>query len=181
MGGAANELAAKINSLKVRTDLVRLGFVINEEKSHWTPVQNIVCLGLILDTKNGTLAVTDQRITKLKSSLNYLYNCYSGIVYVKQLAAVIGQIISLSPVVKNLSRIMTRSMYAVIKERISWFSRVKLSEQAVEEINFWKQNIDYVNEGPAWKLEFKPTKLVYSDASGHACAKSSISPKLVRI
>ena len=74
LGGAANELSAKINTLKGRTDLVRLGFVINEEKSHWTPVQIIVWLGLIMNTKNGTSKVTDQKITKLKSSLDSLSN-----------------------------------------------------------------------------------------------------------
>ena len=65
LAGAANELSAMRNSQKVRADLVRLGFVINKEKSHWTPVQSIVWLGLILNTKNGTIAVTDRRINKL--------------------------------------------------------------------------------------------------------------------
>ena len=32
------------------------------------------------------------------------------------------------------------------------------------------ENLDFINEAPAWKHEFKPTKLVYSDASDHACA-----------
>ena len=173
LGGAANELSARINSLKVHTDLLtllRLSFAINEEKSNWPPLQIIVWLGLVLNTKEGRLSVTDQRITKLKSYINSLYKCYSRIVYVKELAAVVGQIISLSPVIGHLARIMTRSMYAVINEKISWFFRVKLSEEAVEKINFWNQNLDFVNDAPAWKLEFKLTKSIYSDASDHACA-----------
>ena len=40
----------------------------------------------------------------------------------------------------------------------------------MEEINFWNQKLDFINEAPAWKLEFKPTKSIYSDASDHACA-----------
>ena len=163
-------MSARINSLKVHTDLLRLGFVINEEKSHWPPLQIIVWLGLVLNTKDGKLSVTDQRVTKLKSCLNSLYKCYSRVVYVKELAPVVGQIIYLSPVVGHLARIMTRSMYAVINEKISWFFRVKLSEEAVEKINFWNQNLDFVNDAPAWKLEFKLTKSIYSDASDHACA-----------
>lgn len=70
-------------------------------------------------------------------------------------------------------------MYAVIKEKISWFSRVKMSEEALEEIKFWQLNIDFVNEVPAWTNEFKPTKLVYSDASDHACAAFVQKPNVV--
>ena len=146
LGSAANELVAKIYSLQVNTDLARLGFVVNEEKSQWTPVRIIIWLGIVLNTINGTISVTDKRISKLKISLDSICESESGVVKVKELARAVGQIISLSPVVGNLSRIMTQSMYTVIKE-VSWYSLVKLSGEAVEENKFWQHNVESVNEG----------------------------------
>ena len=117
LGSAVNELLAKIYSLQVNADLARLSFVVNEEKSQWTPVRIIIWLGIVLNTINGTISVTDKRISKLKISLDSICESVSGVVKVKELARAVGQIISLSPVVGNLSRIMTQSMYTVIKER----------------------------------------------------------------
>ena len=58
--------------MTVRTDLTRYGFVINEEKSLWEPVQVITCLGTIFDTYQGLISVTERRVSKLKSSIDLL-------------------------------------------------------------------------------------------------------------
>jgi len=39
LGGGDNTNKAKTNSLIVRADLTKYGFLINEEKSLWEPVQ----------------------------------------------------------------------------------------------------------------------------------------------
>ena len=49
-GGGVNTNKAKINTLIVRADLTRYGFLINEEKSLWEPVQVITWLGTVFDT-----------------------------------------------------------------------------------------------------------------------------------
>ena len=48
-----NSIKAKINSLTVRTDLTRYGFVINEEKSLWEPGQVITWLSSVNSTYQG--------------------------------------------------------------------------------------------------------------------------------
>lgn len=48
-----NSVKAKINSLTVRTDLTRYGFVVNEEKSLWEPVQVITWLSSVNSTYQG--------------------------------------------------------------------------------------------------------------------------------
>lgn len=68
LGGGANRIQAKINSLTVNADLLKLGFVINEDKSLWEPVQNIIWLGTVLDTNQGLISVNEHRIMKLKSN-----------------------------------------------------------------------------------------------------------------
>ena len=42
-------------------DLVASGFVINQEKSIWCPVQSIVWLGIVWNFEHGTIAITDAR------------------------------------------------------------------------------------------------------------------------
>ena len=70
--GGSNSIKAKINSLTVRGYLTRHGFVINEEKSLWEPVQVITWLGTVFDTYQGFISVTDRRVSKLKSSIDLL-------------------------------------------------------------------------------------------------------------
>ena len=50
LGGGVNTNKAIINSLIVRADLTRCGFLINEEKSLWEPLQVITWLGTVFDT-----------------------------------------------------------------------------------------------------------------------------------
>ena len=59
LGGGANSIQAKINSLTVYADLFKFGFVINENKSLWEPVQSIIWLGTVLDTNQGFISVTE--------------------------------------------------------------------------------------------------------------------------
>ena len=55
------------------------------------------------------------------------------------LAAVVGQIISLTPCVGDVARIMTRSLYAVVNTKMSWNSTVELSKEAYAELMVWNQ------------------------------------------
>ena len=43
-------------------DLVASGFVINQEKSIWCPVQSIVWLGIVWNFEHGTIAITDAKL-----------------------------------------------------------------------------------------------------------------------
>ena len=83
----------------VHADLLKFGFVINEEKSIWEPVQIITWLGTVLDTNQGLISVTEQRISKLKANIDSVLKRDSMIVNVRNLATVLGQIISLTPCV----------------------------------------------------------------------------------
>lgn len=72
--------------MTVHSDLLRLGFVINEEKSIWEPVQVITWLGTVLDTNRGFISVTGERISKLKANVNSLLKGDSLYVNVRSLA-----------------------------------------------------------------------------------------------
>ena len=76
-----------------------------------------------MDTNQSFISVTEHRITKLKSSIDFALKGVRTTVNVRSLAAVVGQIISLTPCVGDVARIMTRWLYAVIN-KASWNSTV---------------------------------------------------------
>ena len=168
LGGGFNAIKAKINSLAVRADLTRYSFLINEEKSLWEPVQVITWLGTVFDTNQGLISVTDRRISKLKNSINLIGNADCKIVKVRDLASVVGQVISLTPWVGSVARIMTRSLYAAANQKLSWSSVVVLNTEACDELAYWSENIDSLNFRCPWVPLQPPAKFVYSDASDHA-------------
>ena len=42
---------------------------------------------------------------------------------------------------------------------------VSLTPGCVDELNFWKVNLVYINGVPLWPIKRKPSRIVYSDAS----------------
>ena len=145
LGGGTNSIMAKINSLTVRADLTRYGFVINEEKSLWEPVQVITRLRTVFDTYQGLISVTERRVSKLKSSIDLLRKDNCKILKVRDVASVVGQVISLTPCVGSVAKIMTRAQYTVVNQKQSWDSQVELSKEAFDELTFWIDNVDSLN------------------------------------
>ena len=101
LGGGATELTAKIHSLKVHSDLIRFGFIVNLAKSQWDSFHVIVWLGCVIDTIRGTIAATDQRLRKFVNFIDFLSDCESRVVKARDLASLM--IISFSPFVGNVT------------------------------------------------------------------------------
>ena len=89
----------------------------------------------------------------------------------RQLAKTSGLIISLYPVVGNVTRLMTRYIYSVINESSFWDNSIDISNNssAVQELNFWLENIDSLNLNKCLCKIAKPTEVIgFSDASNIA-------------
>ena len=114
--------------------------------------------------------VTESRISKLKSSIKLIRKVDCKFVKVRELASVVGQVISLKHYVRSVARIMSRSMYAVVNQRLSWNSEVELTKEACDELAFWGENVDSLNFHSPWATLQPPAKFVYSDPSDHACS-----------
>ena len=95
---------ARNNAEIIQSDIWASGFVSNDEKSVWEPVQIITWLGLTWNGVLGTIEIAPHRITKLLSSLREVLS--HGKISARNLASVVGQIISTGPVTGNLSQIM---------------------------------------------------------------------------
>ena len=89
--GGTDPVSAKINSLVVHSDILNSGFVPNEDKSQWEPIQIITWLGVILNAIDGSIKATDERIATLSRDLENLSTYQNPTrVHVKRVASVAG-------------------------------------------------------------------------------------------
>ena len=82
-------------------------------------------LGFVWNSKNGTVAAAAHRVDKIKSSCEMLLSLDSCAV--RQLAGLIGMIISLSPVVGNSSRLATKQSQILVASSQDWDASVQLA------------------------------------------------------
>ncbi|CAC5419203.1 unnamed protein product [Mytilus coruscus] len=158
----------------VKQSLLNAGFLLNEEKSVFTPVQKLEWLGIIWDSCNFTLSIPQRRIDELLKSI---HNVFREIPYIsaRNLAQVTGRIISMSPVIGNITRIMTRYCYMSIESRMSWDSYLVLESKSfvISELKFWINNIANVNVKTLNQYS-QSHVMIYSDASSIAAGACTV-------
>ena len=106
------------------------------------------------------ISIPEQRICKLQESLRKA----SPSMTVRQLASIVGQIVSMNLGLGSLARLMTQSLYTIINCRNTWNDKVVWTEEAWGEINFWEKNTESLN-GKEMRYSAGAVRLVYSDAS----------------
>jgi hypothetical protein len=88
-----------------------------------------------------SIKVPDERVNDLIDSINSVFSSLP-FVSARSLAKATGRIVSLSTVIGNIFRLMTRNLHRMIESRQSWNSKFCLSDQdVISELNFWKQNV----------------------------------------
>ncbi|CAC5365631.1 unnamed protein product [Mytilus coruscus] len=125
----------------VKKSLEDAGFLINEGKSFFSPVQSLEWLVSVIG-----------RFPKITA---------------RTLAQVVGRIISMAPVIGNVARIMTKFCYMAIECRTEWdkWLLFPCPYKVLSELHFWLDNITSLNI----KLLDHYSKshvVIYSDASG---------------
>ena len=86
----------------------------------------------------------------------------------RQLAVVIGSMVSMSAVIGCLSYIMTRYCQIQIAASTDWDTVQVLDSYCLSEIQFWNDNLSQVNKRDCF-VHVENYKMVYSDASSYAC------------
>ena len=159
---------AIVGAEKIRQDLSRAGLTVNARKSCFEPAQACKWLGFHLDFSVGRIFVSQEKIEALLWSLQQLMKRSEGSpIPVREVAGLVGQIISMSRAVGPLARMFTRHLYAVVNSRQAWNSWVYLDQKACNELAFWRANIHMVNGQSMW-FAASAVRVVYSDASGFA-------------
>jgi len=146
LGGGSNSIQAKTNSLRVNAEFLKFDFVINEIRSLWESVQNIIWLGIVLDTNQGFISVIESGIAKIVKewyrfySQGRLYDCQGE----NSCRGCRPDCIINSLCVGDVTRIITKAAYA--------------------ELVFWNQNVDCLNCRFPWLSPcinlFTPTRQI---------------------
>ena len=147
----------------VRKDVKRSGFIANDAKSQWRPVQSGELLGFILNLSAGTFQVPQKRVDSLCLVLQSIV-AKGFVASARQLARFTGLLALMGLALDPVVRLWTRSLYRDILNAASWDRPFHLSGEAVGEVLFWCANFD--NSGsPIWSPSPKPEVFTYSDAS----------------
>ena len=160
---------AKGHSLFVQTSLGNAGFVANFTKSLWEPTQLLVWLDLNWDLVSGSISISNRRISNFIALIDKFLQS-APYVTARDCASITGHIMSMSPVLGNLTRLRTRFLYKVIDSRSTWDSRfnIGLHNDCLSEIFFSKNNIVSLNSRNIVPYQ-APFLLSFSDASNVSC------------
>ena len=158
----AGEGAAKLASQQVREDLAKAGLVEHSAKCTWEPTLKLKWLGFNLDLGVGQISVPEDKLYSLKTQLQVATN--STQIKAKSLASITGKIISMSIAMGPVTRLMTRSMYALLNTRQFWYQYFPITDPVQAEISFWLQQLDTFNGQGIWHTP-STVRMVYADAS----------------
>ena len=163
--------AADAASRRVRNDLNKAGLVENTEKSVWVPVQRLAWLGFIIDLEKGKVEVPKEKLETLHLQLQQaiLSKCLPA----RSVASVTGKTISMLIALGPVSRLMTRSLYALISTRYSWCHMLEISADARAELQLWVNQLEEFNGQDIWHSPLA-IRFVYSDASNTGCGGYTI-------
>ncbi|XP_063436370.1 uncharacterized protein LOC134717808 [Mytilus trossulus] len=168
-GTAENSEICENMALQVKSDLEKSGFVVNNKKSVWTPVQIMEWLGFNWNLKDGTLEIPVKKFENLKNIISALFECNIHITC-RNLAKVCGKIISMLPALGSICQIMTRHLHMTICCRDYWDSFVYLNENVIQELRFWYFYCEKVSFRQISYFHRMPERIVFSDASEYAGA-----------
>lgn len=160
----------KLVSTFVKNSIDLSGFLANEEKSNWGPIQVVTWLGLVIDTHRFVLRITDKRTSKVLDKINRMKR--KLVASARQISAIAGSVISQTIVLGPVTGLFTREMYRFIARCRSWDSKSEIPSSVFLEFNFWLDNLLVLNERSLGG-ESVPVCVscnVNSDASGSACA-----------
>ena len=153
----------------VEQSLIYAGLLINEEKSIFEPVQSLEWSGIVWDSRSFTLSIPQRRIHDLLKNIKLLISIFP-LFTARQLAQVTGKVISISSVVGNLTRLMSRYCYLTIENRSYWDENLDIlyPQEVLSELKFWIDNVHTVNRKVL--ASYCPSSFImYSDASNLAC------------
>ena len=105
----------------------------------------------------------EEKIAALK--LQLIKALDKGSLKARDIASIIGKIMSMALATGPVSRLMTRRMYALLNSRIYWCQMLEMNPEARLELEFWLRQVDHINGRKIWHSP-SAVRVVYADASG---------------
>ena len=103
---------------KVQSELRQAGLVEHPKKCNWTPVQCLMWLGFNIDLEKGVIGVPQPKIEAIHGQLEEAMA--ARVLPAMFLASITGKLILMSIALGPVTRLMMRSLYALINTRQSW-------------------------------------------------------------
>ena len=127
----------------MRSHMAQSGFIINEDKSNWIPSKSLSWLGFEFNSHEMRIFVEEQKVDKaLKICGAVLWN---NMVSPRQVAAVIGKIISMQKALGPEARLMTRHLTFWVQDNLQNYSfDLNVSNDGHLNSNYWEQEIAYL-------------------------------------
>jgi hypothetical protein len=141
--------SAERSSSYIRTSLSELGFLIAEDKCIWYPQQDMIWIGLVWDMKSGKLRIFNEHVDRLVNVIEktLLHFRKDKVLYrATFVAGIVVQSISIQAVFGSLVRLRTRELHKCIVLRASSKSLVALTAPVIEELRFWINSVNQLNE-----------------------------------
>jgi hypothetical protein len=161
--------------VQMQCDLLNAGLIPGIEKCSWQPVVNIDWNGLSFDFKQMQISILEKRIAKALTLIDTMILKFPDFTY-REVAKLVGTLISMASVFVGVSQIFTRNMQTFVNIRHcdeqDWDEKISadyggLYAAMYDELLFWKRNLrsqnsrDFVQRRPKW--------IGWTDASDYAC------------
>jgi hypothetical protein len=144
--------------------LENLGFVINLEKSCFTPTQTLEFLGFLVNTRDMTLHLPDYKVEAIKADCNDLIGRHE--VSVRELSQLIGRLTTSIQAIFPAPlhyRHLQHLKHQALAQRKGYDATIALSNEAEEELHWWLAHLN------AWNgraiLHPSPDLIIETDAS----------------
>ena len=125
LGSLPDNCFAQAASIIQRKDLGSSGFVVNEDKSCWSPRQIGEWLGFVINTILMQFQDPYKKVANLKTILHSAIQ--DGFVTFRNLAKIAGSVNSIYLAVGPIAQLLTRQMYAATDSRSAWDSILPIS------------------------------------------------------
>ena len=164
MGASAQDC---LDSTNLAVNLLQdLGFIINKEKSHLTPTQQVEYLGFVVNSKTMSLSLSQDKISKIVSHCREVMSAHTN--SVRDLASLIGKMSATIQAVfpaPLFYRHLQLDKIASLRENYSYETDVILSKEAKNELKAWTQFLH------AWNgraiVQHTPDLTIQTDASAN--------------
>ena len=144
--------------------LQKLGYVINFEKSSLTPSQSIEHLGLVIDSTNMTVRITDSKCESITSLCKQLRE--KQFPTIQEVARVLGTMISYLPGVEmgqlHYRHLENCQKMALFTTQFDYSKTMQLDNLALQDIFWWENNI---SKQLTNLIKPKPTVFIETDSS----------------
>lgn len=144
--------------------LQSLGFLLNWKKSHLDPTQELLFLGLMIDSIRMSIYIPKSKLAQVRSDLSYIKK--RPTVQLRTLAKLLGRISAISlactPAYLKTRRLMDCQV-AAIHKGLGYNENVAITPEAQAEIEWWETHLEMINGKP---FNLTPTLQIEADASG---------------